>query len=177
MHDVGVIVSFNSDSDELARRMNGEAAKGIKYGGLEPAESLKFVTINPAKQLMIDSRVGSLEVGKDGDFAIWSGSPVSSLARCEATYIEGQCYFSLEQDAKAREQIAGERQRLIQKLLKGKSSRSSGEAGEDGVGRPGGGEGRGGRRGRPPQEEDMDLMRGFDPLPMKPGDCGVSDLR
>ncbi|MCZ6852221.1 MAG: amidohydrolase family protein, partial [Planctomycetota bacterium] len=88
MHDVGVIVSFNSDSSELARRMNTEAAKAVRYGGLDPQDALNFVTINPARQLRIDHRTGSLEVGKDADFVIWSESPLSTYARCEQTWIE-----------------------------------------------------------------------------------------
>jgi len=140
MHDVGAVVSYNSDSDELARRMNVEAAKAVKYGNLSEEDALKFVTLNPAKQLQVDKMVGSLEVGKDADFAVWSSSPLSTLARCEATYIDGRCYFSLEQDAAARETIAKERQRLIQKLLaEGKDGRAAG------AGRPGR-EGRGGEK-------------------------------
>src|SRR5436309_2678037 len=93
MWNRGVSVSYNSDSDELARRLNTEAAKAIKYGGVPPAEAIKFVTLNPAKQLKIDSRVGSLEVGKDADFAVWSGSPLSPYSICEQTWIEGRKYF------------------------------------------------------------------------------------
>ena len=78
MRDAGVVVSFNSDSDELARRLNIEAAKAVKYGGVPPEEALKFVTLNPAKQLRIEDRVGSIEVGKDADFVVWSGDPLSS---------------------------------------------------------------------------------------------------
>jgi len=128
MHDVGVVVSYNSDSDELARRMNTEAAKAVTYGGLSPEEALKFVTINPAKQLAIDSRVGSLEPGKDADFVIWSGPPLSQFSVCESTWIDGREYFSREQDKKDREHIAMERTRLIQKIL------ASGESAEEGGG-------------------------------------------
>ncbi len=117
MREVGVCVSFNSDSDEMARRMNLEAAKAVKYGGVPPAEALKFVTLNPAKQLKIEGRVGSLEEGKDADFAIWSGPPLSVYSRCVATWIDGREYFSLEEDRKHREKIAAERQRLLQKVL------------------------------------------------------------
>jgi len=117
MHDVGVVVSFNSDSNELARRLNTEAAKAVRYGGLTPEEALKFVTLNPAKQLRIDDRTGSLEVGKDADFVIWSGDPLSTYTRCEQTWIEGARYFSLEDDLKMREEITRERQRLIQTIL------------------------------------------------------------
>lgn len=117
MHDVGVVVSFNSDSDELARRLNLEAAKAVKYGGVSEEEALKFVTLNPAKQLRIDHRVGSLEPGKDADFVIWSGSPLSTYSICEQTWIEGRKYFDLEEDKAMRQQIATERARLIQKVL------------------------------------------------------------
>jgi imidazolonepropionase-like amidohydrolase len=117
MHAVGVSVSFNSDSNELARRLNVEAAKAVKYGGLNPEEALKFVTLIAAVKLAIDDRVGSLEVGKDADFALWSGSPLSTYTRCVATWIDGREYFSLAQDRKHRERIAAERRRLIAKLL------------------------------------------------------------
>ncbi len=93
MRDRGVLVSFNSDSSDLARRMNLEAAKAVKYGGTPEEEALKFVTLNPAKQLGIDQLVGSLEPGKDGDFVIWSGDPLDTLSICQETWIEGKQYF------------------------------------------------------------------------------------
>ena len=117
MSSVGVLVSYNSDSNELARRMNTEAAKAVKYGGVSQEEALKFVTINPAKQLRIDQYVGSLEQGKHGDFVIWNDNPLSSYASCEQTWIEGTNYFNKERDATMREQIAAERNMLIQKIL------------------------------------------------------------
>jgi imidazolonepropionase-like amidohydrolase len=129
----GVCVSFNSDSDEMARRLNLEAAKAVKYGDVPPDEALKFVTLNAAKQLGIDDRVGSLEEGKDADFAIWSGPPLSVYSRCVATWIDGREYFSLEQDAKHRERIAADRRRIIAKIL----SRPKEEDGEGpGEGKP-----------------------------------------
>jgi len=118
MAKVGAVVSYNSDSDELARRMNTEAAKAMKYGDLSADEAWKFVTLNAAKQLMIDDRVGSLKAGKDADVVVWSGPPMSTMSRCEATYVDGRRLFSLEDDALLRARIAGERQRLIQKALK-----------------------------------------------------------
>jgi len=118
MHNAGVLMSFNSDSDELARRMNTEAAKAVRYGGVEPAEALKFITINPAKQLAIDDRVGSIEVGKDADFVIWSASPLSTLARCEQTWIDGRQMFSIESDLAMQQAARAERQRLIQRALR-----------------------------------------------------------
>ncbi|HVJ62295.1 MAG TPA: amidohydrolase family protein, partial [Tahibacter sp.] len=113
----GVVASFNSDSDELARRLNTEAAKAIKYGGLSEVEALNFVTLNAAKNLRIDQRVGSLEAGKDADFAIWTGSPLSSLAKPEQTYVDGRKYFDRSDDLAERARIETERERLIAKIL------------------------------------------------------------
>ncbi len=120
MHEQGVLVSFNSDSDELARRMNLEAAKAVKYGGVSEEEALKFVTYNPAKQLMIDNRVGSLQPGKDADFVIWSGSPLSTYSKCEQTWIDGRKYFDLDDDAKLNEEVQRQRAELVQKALAAK---------------------------------------------------------
>ena len=121
MTDVGVIVSFNSDSRELARRMNTEAAKGVKYGNLSKEEALKLVTINPAIQLNIDKWVGSLEVGKDADFVIWSDHPLSTRAKCEQTWIDGIQYFSLDTDAKLKVRDTELRNKLVSKILSKKS--------------------------------------------------------
>ena len=146
MHRAGVVTSFNSDSNELSRRLNTEASKAVKYGGVSEAEALAFVTINPAKQLRIDDRVGSLEPNKDADFVIWSGHPLSSFSRAEQTWIEGRKYFDVELDAEMRRQIAAERSRLIQKVL---ATRLNGGNGSDGGGGGSGGPGRGGRGGPP----------------------------
>jgi hypothetical protein len=118
MHDAGVTVSFNSDSDELARRMNLEAAKAVKYGGIPRDEALRFVTLNPAKQLRIDHLTGSLEPGKDADLVLWSGDPLSTYTRCERTFVDGREYFSVESDAAMRTAVAAHRDRVIQKLSK-----------------------------------------------------------
>ncbi len=117
--EAGVLTSFNSDSDELARRMNAEAAKAFKYadGRLTKQQALAFVTINPAIQLGIDSTVGSLEAGKDADLAIWSRDPLNNFTRCIATYIDGREYFSKQRDLELREANAAHRTRIIQKLL------------------------------------------------------------
>jgi len=131
MHDVGVTVTFNSDSNELARRMNTEAAKAVRYGGVEPSEALKFVTLNAAKQFQVEDRVGSLEEGKDADFVIWSGSPLSSLSRCEATFVDGVERFSLQRDAALRERDAAERQRIIQKIIAKDPPTKPADSGED----------------------------------------------
>jgi imidazolonepropionase-like amidohydrolase len=113
MWDRGVNTGFNSDDPELARRLNTEAAKAVKYGGVPPEEAIKFVTLNPAKSLKIENRVGSLEVGKDADFSIWSGSPLSPTSTCEQTWIEGRKYFDRNADLAGRASLAKERDDLI----------------------------------------------------------------
>jgi imidazolonepropionase-like amidohydrolase len=108
----GVVVSINSDSDERMRRLNLDAAKVMKYGGVPEEEALKMVTLNPAKQLGIDKRTGSIEVGKDGDLAIWTAHPFSSFSRVDMTIIEGEVYFDRAKDLQMREQLAKERETL-----------------------------------------------------------------
>jgi imidazolonepropionase-like amidohydrolase len=109
----GVLVSVNSDSAEHARRLNTEAAKSIRYGGLSDDEALSLVTINPAKQLRIDNRVGSLEVGKDADVVIWSHHPLSSYAIAERVYIDGVKYYDRLDDQKRLTELAREKQTLV----------------------------------------------------------------
>lgn len=128
MHNQGVVVSFNSDDRELARRLNTEAAKATKYGGILEEEALKFVTLNPAKQLRIDHLVGSLEVGKHADFVIWNGRPLSTLTRCEQTWIDGIQYFDIEQDQMLRERDQALHAKLIQKAMGGDASGGSRES-------------------------------------------------
>ena len=93
----GVTVSINSDSDERMRRLNLDAAKVMKYGGVPEEEALKMITLNPAKQLGIDKRTGSIEVGKDADIVIWSAHPFSVYALVEMTMIEGEIFFDRSQ--------------------------------------------------------------------------------
>ena len=129
MHKAGVLTSFNSDSSELHRRLNTEAAKAVKYGGLGEVEALNFVTLNPAKQLRIDKRTGSLEVGKDADFVVWSGHPLSTATRAEQTWIEGRRYFDLAQDGVLRAAAQTERDRLLAKALPARLAQVAGGAG------------------------------------------------
>ncbi|MDZ4853022.1 MAG: amidohydrolase family protein [Pirellulaceae bacterium] len=117
MHRSGVVVSFNSDDQELARHLNHEAAKAVRYGKLEAEEALKFVTLNPARQLRIDEYVGSLEVGKQADIVLWSGPPLSLLSRCEQTWIDGRKYFDIQEDLETRESAHRTRTQLVQKVL------------------------------------------------------------
>jgi N-acetylglucosamine-6-phosphate deacetylase len=118
MRERGVTVSFNSDSSDHARRLNFEAAKAVKYGGTPEAEALKFVTLNPAKQLGIDHRVGSLEAGKDADFVLWSGSPLDSSTRCLETWVDGRCYFRLSAETSRVKSLQDERSALLAKARK-----------------------------------------------------------
>jgi imidazolonepropionase-like amidohydrolase len=98
----GVLASVNSDSADTIRRLNTEAAKTMKYGGLTEEEALKLVTINPAIHLKVDKYVGSIEPGKDADFVIWDKHPLSSFARAQQVYIDGVKYFDRDEDASAR---------------------------------------------------------------------------
>ena len=98
LNENGVTNSINSDSNELIRHLNHEAAKTVRYGETSEADALKMITINPAKQLGIDEMVGSLEIGKQGDVAIWSGHPLSIYSKVEHTYVDGKKYFDLYMD-------------------------------------------------------------------------------
>ena len=130
MNDRGVVVSFNSDSSELARRLYAEAAKAVKYGNTSEAEALKFVTLNPARQLRIDQRVGSLEPGKDGDIALWSKSPLDSETVCLQTWIEGKKYFDRGLERERANRLEKERDELISKAKK--IAKLSGGGGREG---------------------------------------------
>jgi imidazolonepropionase-like amidohydrolase len=111
----GVLVSLNSDDAELMRHLNTEAAKTMKYGGATETEALSMVTINPAKQLGIDQRVGSIEVGKDGDLVIYDQHPLSTMTKVEKVFIDGQLYFDREKDMADRPAKLQEKKSLITK--------------------------------------------------------------
>ena len=116
MNMAGVTTAINSDDAEMARRLNQEAAKSVKYGGMPEEEAWKMVTLNPAKLLHLDDRMGSVKVGKDADLVLWSDHPLSIYAKVEKNMIDGRIYYDLEQDVEKREMIARERARLIQKM-------------------------------------------------------------
>ncbi len=122
---MGVNTCINSDDAEMGRRLNQEAGKSIKYGGLSPVQALKLVTLNPAKALGIDKEVGSIEVGKTADLVLWSDFPLSVMAKVKYTIIEGQIFYDEEENKKREEWIQKERARLIEKLLKEKKNGSS----------------------------------------------------
>lgn len=111
----GVLTAVNSDDDALARRLNQDAAKAMKYGGLTEDEALRLCTINGAKMLRIDNRVGSIEAGKDADVVIWNGHPLSTYSRVDTTFIEGEVYFDREQDLKQREERRAEKEQRLKK--------------------------------------------------------------
>lgn len=113
MHERGVQVSINSDNPELARRMNMEAAKAVRYGGMDEHEALKLVTANPADQLGLGHRLGRLREGLDADVVIWNGHPLSVYSRPDQTWIDGRLYFDRERDLERREEWEAERQELI----------------------------------------------------------------
>lgn len=108
----GVVVSINSDSDERIRRLNLDAGKTMKYGGVPEEEALKMVTLNPAKQLGVDKMTGSIEVGKDADIAIWSEHPFSVYTRAEMTLIDGEVFFDRAKDIAMRAALKAEREKL-----------------------------------------------------------------
>ncbi|MEM7038346.1 MAG: amidohydrolase family protein [Bacteroidota bacterium] len=116
----GVNVCVNSDDAEMGRRLNQEAAKGVKYGGMSEEEALKMVTLNPAKALRIDEWVGSLDRGKEADVVVWSDHPLSIYAHAEKTYVDGKLVFDVGLDQAARTWIQAERRRLVTKMSKAK---------------------------------------------------------
>lgn len=117
MHQVGLNVAINSDDAEMARRLNQEAAKSIKYANMDEQDALKMVTLNPATMLHVADRTGSIKVGKDADLVLWSDHPLSIYARAEKTMVDGIVYFDRERDKQLREDIAKERSRLLQKMI------------------------------------------------------------
>jgi imidazolonepropionase-like amidohydrolase len=113
----GLNVCINSDDAEQARRLNQEAAKSVKYGGLTEDEAFKMVTLNPAKALHVADRVGSIKEGKDADLVLWSDNPLSIYARAEKTIVDGIVYYDIDRDIQLRKDISAERNRLIQKMV------------------------------------------------------------
>ncbi len=134
----GVNTTVNSDDNDLARRLNTEAAKSIEYGGLTPEEAIKLVTINSAIQLKAEDRIGSIKVGKDADFVIWNDFPLSIYASPDQTWIDGKLYFDRLRDLALRKSLQEEKSALVQKALKAKGGPRQGKNGAS-RGRPNGG--------------------------------------
>tara|TARA_Y100000589_G_scaffold306395_1_gene321083 strand:+ start:20939 stop:23938 length:3000 start_codon:yes stop_codon:yes gene_type:complete len=122
MHEKGIVVAFNSDDAEMGRRLNQEAAKAVKYGGVSEEEALKFVTLNPAKLLHIDDRTGSIKAGKEANLVIWTDKPLSVYAKTDKTIIDGIVFYDAQKDKELQEYIKKERNRLIQKMLDAKNA-------------------------------------------------------
>ena len=121
MHSQGVTVAFNSDDSEMSRRLNQEAAKAVKYGGVSEEDAWKFVTLNPAKLLHIDDKVGSVKVGKSADLVLWNNHPMSIYAVAEKTMIEGVFYYELDRATAQVDIIQQERNQLIQQMVVAKN--------------------------------------------------------
>jgi imidazolonepropionase-like amidohydrolase len=121
LHNVGVTTAINSDDAEMSRRLNQEAAKTIKYGGMSEEDAWKTITLNPAKLLRIDDKVGSIKIGKDADVVLWNQNPLSVYAVAEKTIIDGAIYFDKERDKMLRKEIKEERALLINMMMEEKN--------------------------------------------------------
>ncbi len=121
MHKVGLTVAYNSDDPEMARRLNQEAAKAVKYGGVSEEEAWKFVTLNPAKLLRVDDKVGSIKAGKDADLVLWNENPLSIYAKPLRTYVDGICYYDVVHDQQLRDEIRKEKARITQEMNNAKA--------------------------------------------------------
>ena len=122
MNEVGLTVAINSDDGEMSRRLNQEAAKSVKYGGMSEEDAWKMVTINPAKLLHVDDLVGSIKTGKQADLVLWNEHPLSIYAKPEKTMVEGVIYFDIDRDSEMRKDIKKERNELIGQMLKAKNN-------------------------------------------------------
>ena len=129
MQDRGVVVAINSDDAEMARRLNQEAAKSVLYGGMKEVDAWKMVTLNPAKLLHVDDRVGSIKTGKDADLVLWNDNPLAIYARAEKTWVDGILFFDRAEDARRSEWVRSERARLIQKMQAEKKPEEGGGTG------------------------------------------------
>jgi imidazolonepropionase-like amidohydrolase len=141
MHNAGVNVAFNSDDDEMGRRLNQEAGKAVTYGNVSEEEALKFVTLNPAKKLHIDKWVGSIKPGKDADLVLWSADPLSIYAVVQKTYVDGIPYWDIDKDAANQKAMKADEARIIQKMIAAKNKGAVTQRAP-------------GRRQRPTEEED-----------------------
>ena len=133
MHNAGVTVAFNSDDGEMSRRLNQEAAKAVKYGGVSEEEAWKFVTLNPAKLLHLDDRIGSIKVGKDADLVLWTDHPMSIYSQAEITMIEGVIYYDSNKISDQIAEIDKEKRTLIGQMLIEKQNGSATQAPPSGI--------------------------------------------
>jgi imidazolonepropionase-like amidohydrolase len=122
MHNEGVLTAVNSDDAEMARRLNQEAAKAVKYGDMGEEDAWKMVTLNPAKMLHLDDRMGSIKAGKDADIVIWSDNPLSIYAKAELTMVDGIIYYEMQKDREMRKWVTQEKARLAVKMMEEKKN-------------------------------------------------------
>jgi hypothetical protein len=127
MNNAGVVTAINSDDAEMGRRLNQEAAKAVKYGATTEEDAWKMITLNPAKLLHLEDRMGSIKVGKDADIVIWSNNPLSVYAKAEQTYVDGISLFDKDRDIQLREQNLSERMRIIKKMISDKGKKKKPE--------------------------------------------------
>lgn len=120
LHNAGVLTGINSDDAEMSRRLNQEAAKAVKYGGVSEEEAWKMVTLNPARMLRLDHRLGSIATGMDADVVLWSTNPLSIDAKAEQTYVDGVKYFDAALDVQQRQWVSAERDRLVRAMIAAK---------------------------------------------------------
>jgi imidazolonepropionase-like amidohydrolase len=144
LHDMGIVTAFNSDDDEMGRRLNQEAGKAVTYGHMSEEEALKLVTLNPAIMMHEENRVGSIKVGKDADLVLWTADPLSIYAVCEKTYVDGVPYWDMDKDAANQKAMKADEARIIQKMIAAKNKGAVTQ-------RP-----MGGRRPRSDEDEDDD---------------------
>ena len=116
MQMAGLNVAINSDDAEMARRLNQEAAKSVKYGGMNEVDALKMVTINPAKMLHVENKVGSIKVGKDADVVLWNDHPLSIYAKALYTIVDGTIYFDRAKDEQLQKVVDSDRMRIVRKM-------------------------------------------------------------
>ncbi len=131
MNNAGVVTAINSDDAEMGRRLNQEAAKAVKYGATTEEDAWKMITLNPAKLLHLEDRMGSIKVGKDADIVIWSNNPLSVYAKAEQTYVDGISLFDKDRDIQLREQNLSERMRIIKKMISDKGKKKKPEKKEE----------------------------------------------
>jgi len=117
MHGQGVVTAYNSDDAEMGRRLNQEAAKAVKYGGVSEEDALKFVTLNPAKLLHLDDKMGSIKAGKDADVVLWTDHPLSIYAKVDKTIIEGAIYYDRKLDEQLQKRNQEEKAKIIEKMI------------------------------------------------------------
>ena len=121
LHEMGIVTAINSDDAEMGRRLNQEAAKVVKYGGISEEDAWKMVTLNPAKLLHLDKRMGSVKVGKDADLVLWSDNPLSIHAKVEKTFVVGILVYDWQRNVELEKRDQLERKRIIQLMLAAKN--------------------------------------------------------